>query len=145
MDIDSDGELLAAVRAFIGSRASGEVLNTLYHNTVPVADDALNALTALLPIEQIAVVQLVDRLNLSGLPAVVILLAVLRKIRTDDAWIHYNLAKHLSSLLQAGVPEAKLPAVIHSLFACEGLKDSPNAQPLPPAGVDRRIGSIRPT
>ena len=123
MDRGSDAEIVAAVGAFIASREAGEVLHALYHRTISVADDALDALAGLLPIEQISVVRLVDRLNLSGLPSVVILLATLRKIRTNEAWIHYNLSKHLSTLLRAGVPEAKLPAIIHSLLALEGLKE----------------------
>ena len=144
MDVGSDAELLAAVDAFIASRGAAEVLDALYHRTISVADAALDALADLLPIEQIAVVRLVDRLNLSGLPSVVILLATLGKIRTDEAWIHYNLAKHLSLLLTAGVPEAKLPAIIHSLLALAGLKDSLSAQPLPLGVLARGLAKFAP-
>jgi glycosyltransferase involved in cell wall biosynthesis len=144
MDIGSDAEILAATSAFVAGRTAGEVLHALYHPATSDTDEALDALTALLPIEQIAVVRLLDRLNLSALPAVVILLATLRRIRTDEAWIHYNLSKHLSALIGVGVQEAKLPAIIHSLLALEGLKDTPGAHPLPVGVLARELASFAP-
>ncbi len=144
MDIGSDAEILAAVDEFIAGREAGEVLHALYHRTIPVADDARDALAGLLPIEQISVVRLVDRLNVPGLPSLVILLATLGKIRTSEAWIHYNLARHLDSPPLAGMPEAKLPAIIHSLLALEGLKDSPSAQPLPLGVLARELATFAP-
>ena len=145
MDVGSDTEILAAVGTFIAGREAGEVLCTHYHCTIPFADDTLDALAGLLPFGQIAAVDLVKRLDLSDLAAVAILLAVLRKIRTDNAWIHYNLAKHLSRLLEAGLLDAKLPAIIHSQLAIKGLRHTaPNALPLPLNVLARSLAAFSP-
>ena len=101
MAIGSEAQIRAAVDTFIAGRDAAKVLTSLYH-AAPANDEASRPLVELLPIEQIALVRLLGKLNLSGLPAVVALLAVLRKLRTDDEWIHYNLAKHLSTLEAAG-------------------------------------------
>jgi FkbM family methyltransferase len=126
----SDAEISAAVSAFISDAPAGRIVEALYRRDDPALEQTLAKLSALLPIEQIAIVQLIERLNLSGLPAVVLLTAVLGKIRTEEEWIHYNLAQQLWLMLGAGVAEAKLPAIIHALLARQGLKDNPDAQPM---------------
>jgi hypothetical protein len=137
--------ILSAVAAFIGQRKPGDVLNSLYHRTLPAADDGLNTVADLLPTDQISVVRLIDGLNLQGLRCVVILLATLRRLRTEEAWIHYNLCKHLRLLVESGVGEAKLPAIIHSLLTIEGLKDTASGALSLPLGVlAQHLGGFAP-
>jgi hypothetical protein len=145
MEIGSEAQIRAAIAGVIANHDSREVLNFLYHNhgISSVNKDAFDALLDLVPIEQIAVVGLVDKLSLSGLPAVVALLAALRKARSDESWIHYNLAKHLGMLLAAGKLEAKLPATIHALLARHGLKD-PDGHPLPDVLLAQELASFAP-
>ncbi len=144
MDVDLDTNIVAAVGAFIGDRKPGEVLHDLFHPTISRAGEALDTLASLLPTEQISAVALVGRLKLPPLPSVVILAAVLRRIRTGEAWIHYNLCKHLSPLIDAGVSEAKLPAIIHALLALEGLRDRPSAQSVPLGVLARELATFAP-
>lgn len=118
----SDSEIVAAVETLIAGRAPAEMLRAMYLDDGSAAPtDALHALANLVPAEQISAVRLVARLNPSNLHAILILLATLRKVCAGDAWIHYNLSKHLSPMFEAGVQEAKLPAIIHSLLALDGL------------------------
>jgi hypothetical protein len=144
MDASSDVEVLAAVGRVIAGRAASEVLQDLYHGPLQATEEALNMLASLLPIEQIAAVGLVGRLHLSDLSSAVLLLAVLRNIRSSDGWIHFNLSKSLGTMIEAGVQEAKLPAIIHSLMALNGLKDSPSAGPLPLGVLSRELVTIAP-
>jgi Glycosyltransferase 61 len=145
MVIGSDAEILAAVGTFIAGRPAGDILDTLYNRAHSIADSPLDELACLLPIEQIAAVQLVGRLNLSDLPSAVILLATLRKIRTNEGWIHFNLCKCLNALVGVGVLEAKLPAIVHSLLAVEGLKDDlPGARTLPLGVLARELANFAP-
>ena len=144
MNLGLDEGIITAVNAFIGDRKAGEVVHGLYHSKDFIADDALNALANLLPIEQIAAVALVDRLNLLPLQTVVILAIVLHKIHTNEGWIHYNLSKHLRRLIDGGIPEAKLPAIIHALLALDGLENSPTAQPFLLSLLARELAPVAP-
>lgn len=145
MTVGSDAEILAAVAAFIAGRPAGKLLYEHYHRSPRSPDVALDRLAAFLPIEQISTVQLVDRLNLSPLPSTVIHLAVLSKIRTGEAWIHYALCKYLNALVEAGEPLAKLPAIIHSLLALDGLKtDTASARPLLLGVLARDLAAFAP-
>jgi hypothetical protein len=84
-------------------------------------------------------------LGASDLEAAVLLLAALRKIRTDDSWLHYNLCKYLNAMVGAGVTAAKLPAIIHSFLALKGLKDDMHtAKPLPLGVLARELSTFAP-
>jgi len=143
VDISSDLAIQTAVTAVIANREAGPVLHALYHHG---AEDAcLAPLTGLLPAEQIASLRLVERLNLSDLSSVVILLATLRALRTNEAWIHYALCKYLGALTGAGVTEARFPVIVHSLLALEGLKNSPpNAKTMPLGVLARELANFAP-
>jgi hypothetical protein len=145
MDIGLDSEIRFAVGNFIAGRDAGEVLDALYRHSLSPAETGLDALAALVPTEQISAVQLVLRLNLSDLASVVILMAVLSRIRTSEAWVHFGLSKHLSALAQAGVPSAKLPAVVHSLLAIGGSRnDAPGTRTLPLGVLARELATFAP-
>src|SRR5579863_2230534 len=101
MDIGLDTEIAKEVSRFIGDRKPGEVLQWLYHASSSDGNDHLGVLAGLLPSDQNSAVELVDRMNLPPLESVVILMAVLRKLRSKEEWIHYNICKHLSPLLRA--------------------------------------------
>ncbi len=136
---------LAAVKDFIAGRDAGTVLNAIFHRENAAKDTMLDTLAGLLPVEQIALTQCVDALGASDLEAAVLLLAALRKIRTDDSWLHYNLCKYLDAMVGAGVTAAKLPAIIHSFLALEGLKDDMRtASPLPLGVLARELPAFAP-
>ena len=116
------------------------MLNAIFLREDPAGDADLDTLASLLPAEQIALTQCVDGLGASNLEAAVLLLGALRKIRTDDSWLHYNLCKYLNAMVGAGVSAAKLPAIIHSFLALDGLKDDMRtARPLPLSVLAREL------
>ncbi|PWT72604.1 MAG: hypothetical protein C5B59_15320 [Bacteroidetes bacterium] len=122
MELDACDAILAAANAVIGGRDAGTFIHEYYHQLGGTQIEEFDALARLLPTEQIAIVQLADRLRLPALPTVAILLTSLRRVRTADEWLHWNLARHLSVLYDAGVPEARLPAALHAMIANETLR-----------------------
>lgn len=145
MDLSNDAAVQAAVHAVIAEREAGPVLHALYHRAPTATDGDLDPLAGLVPTEQISSLRLVERLALPDLASVILLLATLRALRTNEAWVHYALCKYLTALIGAGVAEAKLPVIIHSLLALEGLKDKPpNAKALPLGVLAREFSTFAP-
>ena len=66
MDVSLDVDIVTATDTYIAGREAGTVLRALYHGVSSDANVALDALTDLLPIEQIATVGLVGRLKSIG-------------------------------------------------------------------------------
>ena len=141
MSESSDQELLAAVETFIAGRSPDEVLTAIYNDQNP---PGLEAVTALVPLEQIAIVALIERLNRPDISSLVILYAALRAIQSPDEWIHYNICKVLDRTISMGTEAARQPAIIHALLAIDGLGDFASAHTLPLGVLARELTRVAP-
>ena len=137
--------ILTAAAVFIAGRDAGAALRAIYNDGGPASEQRLSALADLLPADQVALTGLVDSLAAPDLTAAVILLAALRKARTRDGWIHYNVCKYLGTMAAAGVAAAKLPAIVHSLLALEELTGGQAVmQALPRQILARELATFAP-
>lgn len=122
--------LLSRLRGLCSCDDASLALREAFEEPGSETRGAIAALEPLLPDNEVETIKWCESLGLTEIECVFVFLASLRKLRTSNGWIHYNLSDRLYKLFLFGHREARLPAIVHAQCAAAVL-NTPNGHVRP--------------